>query len=331
VIGALGEVAATATTSGSQPPSRDLVRLATAVLAEALDREALRELPTTPEALLFFVSGPLYEATHAAFGSAAADRMLLELAPVLDEVWAADRSELAADLDEDAIFDELSGVGASSMTRERMSRFRCAEEIVPSDTVPAAATEPCERTSHPVASHVPTSGVHERCNTQPYLAAALDAEEHHAEAVVVIIDADNEARSACAALLRAHGYLVATTSNRLGARALIARLDPALVIADRETIAPDYEPIGQAIDELLGLSEREAAEAPEVLLLVTEELRERAPAVGLVLAKAGQASGHASLSDAPRSDAPAGASRLPEGPIDAHGVLAGVAQLLAKP
>lgn len=86
--------------------------------------------------------------------------------------------------------------------------------------------------------------------TVPYLQAVLTPPRRRRR--IMIVDAHDEPRRELAAALEEQGYAVVTAHDRGVARTLFYRLAPTLIIADVETIAPDFEPLGPAFEELLG-------------------------------------------------------------------------------
>jgi DNA-binding NtrC family response regulator len=72
---------------------------------------------------------------------------------------------------------------------------------------------------------------------------------------VMVIEGDPEQRSGLAAALRKAGMTVATADDVRVARRLIQRFVPHVVVADLETVAPDFEPLRPVLDDLLAASD----------------------------------------------------------------------------
>jgi DNA-binding NtrC family response regulator len=92
--------------------------------------------------------------------------------------------------------------------------------------------------------------------------------------IIVLIDADEQQRRRYASALRARGHWVAAASGPALGRSLVMRLQPALVVADLETIAPDFEPLRPVLADLIGDDP-----ASPVILLGSGAAREEHPAV----------------------------------------------------
>ncbi len=137
--------------------------------------------------------------------------------------------------------------------------------------------------------------------TVPYLQAVLTPPRRRRR--VMIVDAHDEPRRELAAALEGQGDAVVTAHDRGVARTLFYRLAPTLIIADVETIAPDFEPLGPAFEELLGggppsspvpvvaRSTDEPVPPPRVLLLSDGATRSIPPEVDCVVDRSTDLSG----------------------------------------
>lgn len=271
-----------------------------ALLHEALVEAGLGELPERPEDLLFFATGALYDRAQALYGRVRAERLLEELGSVLDLAWELDRLSL------DEATRSTSDLPTSGVVRKRSRVQRLAHpspladedesgDPAKDDTLPApsnclfppsgdAATQ-----SAPVAlSRVVADTLADLESTAPpratlpYMPALLVSglNPTGAAARVLVVEADGALRAGYAEALRARGCGVATAPDRLSAARLVTRLVPNLVIGDLETLAPDFEPLEPALEELFGDSEP----AP-ILLLSDQPRRERNASVARTLEK----------------------------------------------
>jgi hypothetical protein len=103
--------------------------------------------------------------------------------------------------------------------------------------------------------------------TVPYADAVWQADA--GDRRVLVLDRDDESRKDAVGILERLGFQVAWAAERGGARGLYLRLRPHVVVADLETIAPDFEPLRAALEDLFA-GEKPAA----VVLLGTEKPRE---------------------------------------------------------
>ena len=243
---------------------------ASALIGEALRRAAVSAVPETAEALVFFVSGALRDVAEETHDELVADALMAELGPVLDRAWELERLTLT-----DAI--APSGRYASAITRRHSGVLRSAdhdaaegdEDTVPAPADPQARTEVDDldlRLGEPprisISDKPPSSRL-----TVPYLAAALAP--GGAATSIVVADRDEASRNRIAEELRRCGALVATAESRWDTRKLIRLLHPSVLVADIDTIAPDFEPLGPTFEELL----HEVPE-PAVILIGTSAPRE---------------------------------------------------------
>ncbi|HZO12486.1 MAG TPA: hypothetical protein VFB62_04490 [Polyangiaceae bacterium] len=244
------------------------------VVADALADSGHRTIPESPEELLFFATGPLYERAQAAWGSEIADAILLELAPVLDRAWERDRRELVGELTPSGkpgsgvrLRSEVLHLLDSSSEGLRRACALDAERAEDADTVPAPAPEP---------THPPEDEVTRRRITVPYTSVAWSKARNTPR--VLVLASDDELRARIAGALRGQRYALATAAHREGARALYTRLEPDLVVAERETLAPDYEPLRPAVEALFG-----ASRAAKVVLVTEEPVRDRFDSICAVI------------------------------------------------
>jgi CheY-like chemotaxis protein len=107
----------------------------------------------------------------------------------------------------------------------------------------------------------------QRDSTVPYADAVW---EDAGDLRILVVDQDDAARRDAVAVLERLGYKVACAADRGSAARLLTRLEPAVVVADLETLAPDFEPLGTALEELF----LEHAPCP-VILLGTSKPREQ--------------------------------------------------------
>lgn len=234
------------------------------VVAEALADSGHRTIPESPEELLFFATGPLYERAQAAWGSEVADAILLELAPVLDRAWERDRRELVGELTPSG--KPGSGVRLRS---EMLHLLDAAERAEDADTLPAPAPAPSDG-SDPEGSELSDHPAEEakRRITVPYTSVAWTKARNTPR--VLVLASDDALRARIASALRGQRYALATAAHRDGARALYARLEPDLVVAELETLAPEFEPLRLSVEALFGESR-----AAKVVLVTNEPVRER--------------------------------------------------------
>jgi CheY-like chemotaxis protein len=204
------------------------------VLQLALEEARIAAVPDKIEDLTFFVSGPLYEHAQRLLGSDFADSLLVELAPVLDRAWATDRAAL------DAPARPATPVPESEVRTRSRSAIRKLDGAADTEPAPAPATDD--------AAAPPSKRV-----TMPYLDAVLATPPGAEPATrVLVVHADDAARSAIAGALEDAAYAVVTAPDTRVARLLLSRLTPALIVADIETLAPDFEPLRPALDEMIG-------------------------------------------------------------------------------
>ncbi len=219
------------------------------VLHAALRDAGLAEVPSQLEDLTFFVSGPLYERAQRVLGVAFADAMLVEMSPALDHAWERDRAE--AELPELAT-DSSRQPPSSTAVR---SRIRSAIHRLEEDGPPSAVD--AVRDTDPVHDTDPAPS--NKRNTVPYLDATLGS--GRAVRVLVVIAHEGRRRDLALALEGA-GYAVVTAAEARVAAVLLSRVRPALVVADVETVAPDFEPVAAAFEAMFGDNEH----VPVVLL-----------------------------------------------------------------
>jgi len=267
----------------------DVARTGEDLLADAFAAAELDDIPYGPAELLFFASGPLYELVQQEWGDTTADALLLELAPVFDRAWARDRIELGGDFVPHS-FTASSAPGSSAPGRNvrrrsgvrptakdtvRTTEDGPAEDIVRADTIPAAP--PTTSISYiddkhgslaedPLIEPVPPSS--RRRGTIPYTPSAFRPNDERVR--VLVVAHDPATRRKFASVLNDAGCAVAMAPDTACAAALYARLEPALLIAELETIAPDFEPLRAALDGVFG-----NAPPTSVVLLSDEPQRER--------------------------------------------------------
>jgi CheY-like chemotaxis protein len=246
-----------------------------ALLDEALRRAGVAAVPEAAESLVFFVAGALCEVAEASHGEVAADRLMRELRPVLDEAWQLERTALAGGLG--TTHPPVSGVTRRDSGVQPSGGLSLRDEEA--DTIPAQA-DPLAVAYVNAAGlsvqHPPRVGLSDKPPssrmTVPYLASALVPDGPRT--AIVVVDEDPVARDQIAGALRRLGCLVATAESRLEARRLIRRLEPRVLVADIETIAPDFEPLGPTFEELL-----HCVPQPAVVLVGASAPRERATQV----------------------------------------------------
>jgi CheY-like chemotaxis protein len=216
------------------------------VLGAALDEAGVKAIPDQIEDLTFFVSGPLYEQAQRILGSEFADELLVEVAPVLDRAWASDREHAGAP---PAVQGTPLPLSAVRRTRSQSAiRKVDAATTIPADTEPAPATNEPADTTPPSIKRM----------TMPYLEAVLGGEQ---AVRVLVVHGEDDARGAISGALEESGYAVVTAHDTRVARLLLSRLTPAFIVADVETLAPDFEPLRAALEAMMG-----TAQAPVVLL-----------------------------------------------------------------
>jgi CheY-like chemotaxis protein len=154
------------------------------------------------------------------------------------------------------------------------------EEVAKADTIPAPSSRSAELAGRAVmapVSPIEISGSEpsSRRFTVPYLPKALVRKSRTPAAVVV--DADEGSREELCTWLRSMGCVVAAASDGAQARSLLRRSRAGLLIADVETIAPDYEPIGPVLEELV-----RGLDTVTVVLLAEEPQRARCAAAAVL-------------------------------------------------
>lgn len=208
------------------------------VLERALADAGLAVVPDTLEELTFFVSGPLYEHAQKALGDAFADAMLTEMTPVLDRAWELDRAAVeepfGADTPTSAIRSKRSKSAIRRMSEEDGPPSAVDVAYDPADTVPARDTD-----------RVPPSS---KRNTMPYVESVLTSDSCR----VLVADADNVRRLELTRALEDAGHSVVTAPDARVASLLTGRVHPSIIVADIETVAPDFEPLGPALEVIFG-------------------------------------------------------------------------------
>jgi len=149
-----------------------------------------------------------------------------------------------------------------------VDEVRVPDLIVPEVTLPNVVDIPPRGLrAVTVATRDETPPPPRSSRTVPYLQAVLTPPRRRRR--VMIVDGRDEPRRALAEALEHAGYAVVTAHDRAVARSLFHRLTPTLIIADVETVAPDFEPLGPAFEELLGnASESHPSPASDVPLAV---------------------------------------------------------------
>ena len=104
-------------------------------------------------------------------------------------------------------------------------------------------------------------------STVPYADAVWQADA--GERRVLVIDREDTSRQDAVAVLERLGFQVAWAADAGGARMLFTRLQPHVLVADVETVAPDFEPLRTALEDLFGDNEPVA-----VVLLGSDKPRE---------------------------------------------------------
>jgi hypothetical protein len=223
------------------------------VLRRGLQRAGEAVMPEALEDMLVFVCGPLYEEALAHWGNEAADALLAALTPLLEEAWKRDRR---------AITGVMPSEPAPEESGQRRSAVRRAVALPADSTRAQADTEPAPPPS--ISSNAPCS---QKRVTIPYTPVIW----RETRRVAVLVVARDEVRRASLGALCARPEVEVVLAGDAGeAAALYARLLPLAVVADRESIAPDYEPLRPALEQLFG------GHPPcGVLLLCEEEPREQ--------------------------------------------------------
>lgn len=103
--------------------------------------------------------------------------------------------------------------------------------------------------------------------TVPYVDAVWN---DGVERRVLVIAADDAVRGEVVAFLEVFGFQVAWARDAGAGAKLFARMSPHVVVADLETIAPDFEPLRPSLEALFG----NASPRP-VVILGTDDPRER--------------------------------------------------------
>jgi hypothetical protein len=155
-----------------------------------------------------------------------------------------------------------------------------AEDIVRADTIPAAPPTTLisyiDDEDRTLTEPLPPSS--RRRGTIPYTPTAFLPNDERVRVLVVAHDAAT--RCKFVSVLNDAACAVAMAPDAACAAALYARLEPALLIADLETIAPDFEPLRAALDGVFG-----DAPPASVVLLSDEPPRERHDDVVSVIAE----------------------------------------------
>jgi len=223
------------------PAARD------ALITEALEADARRTLPTRPELLSDFVTGPLCTAARARLGPEAADALLQDLGPLL-RLAAANATQ------------QLAPAERKSRTLPPPSPSRFGSGVV-------VRNDPCRAPTPPRMGRM----------TAPYLSAWTDAAPRN---LVVVVDDDGPFLSGFGRLLRLEGYDVLTAPDAQTALALCQRLRPQVLVTDLDMPAVDGAELASRI--LLELGEA----APTVLMLTgTSTPPDRVAGVARVLTK----------------------------------------------
>ncbi len=250
------------------------------MLDDALRRAELMEFPENAEAMVFFATGPLHEAVEAALGESAASTILVALGPILDEAWVRERRRVATEAA------ASSSAPPEPDAARRMSGVRRQvepddesptdiEQLLDGDTTPvptggaaeAAAAELALQFSTPPQMTISETPPSSNRLTVPYLPNALLPSGR--TAAVVVADLDDDRRGELGDWLHELDCLVARAANREQVRSLVRKLRPKVLIADVETLAPDFEPLRPTLDDLLpGLTK------PAVILVSDGAARE---------------------------------------------------------
>src|SRR5690606_1919871 len=102
--------------------------------------------------------------------------------------------------------------------------------------------------------------------TVPYVDAVW---QDGAERRVLLVVANDADRQEIVEFLEVFGYQVSWASDPAKAAKLFVRTSPDVVVADLETIAPDFEPLRPSLEALFGTS------APRPVVIVgTDDCRE---------------------------------------------------------
>ncbi|HZO15491.1 MAG TPA: response regulator [Polyangiaceae bacterium] len=87
-------------------------------------------------------------------------------------------------------------------------------------------------------------------STVPYADAVWQADA--GDRRVLVIDREDTSRQDAVAVLERLGFQVAWAADAGGAGMLFTRLQPHVLVADVETVAPDFEPLRSALEDLFG-------------------------------------------------------------------------------
>jgi hypothetical protein len=228
-----------------------LAELRRRVLRAALDDAGLDEVPDQLEDLTFFVSGPLYERAQRMLGDAFAEALVAEVTPVLDRGWELDRAGFDV-VELDATPLPLSRPASAVRNKRSRSAIRRLDD----DTAPPSAVDVVRDTDPVRDTDVAPSS---KRNTMPYVDSGIGS---GASCRVLVAHGNDTKRRAIAAELEDAGHTVVTAHDARVAAMLVARVRPSIVVAEVETIAPDFEPLGPAFEAMFG--DRESV--PVILL-----------------------------------------------------------------
>lgn len=103
--------------------------------------------------------------------------------------------------------------------------------------------------------------------TVPYVDAVW---QDGGERRVLLVAEDETMRHEIVSFLEVFGYQVSWAADAASAAKLFARLDPQAVVADLETIAPDFEPLRPSLEALFGMGEPRP-----VVIVGTDDPREK--------------------------------------------------------
>ncbi len=261
------------------------------VLGRALAQAGLEAIPSRIEDLTFFVSGPLYEQAVLTLGADFADELLLEMSAALDRAW----DQARAQLEPTSVTRELGMSDAPdtepSAGRPYQSSIRRARSLGPTGSrapgdsdLPLSSDHPMAGALHAAAretlpsqegASAPPLPSNRRRHTMPYLQAVFAPPAPTRR--LMIVDADDDSRRTLGMHFSELGYAVVCAQSVETAHALYARLRPSLVIVDVETVAPDFEPLRVAFDNVFG------SDVPQIVLLSDGEPRELPEQVAFVL------------------------------------------------
>jgi hypothetical protein len=237
------------------------------LLEAALARAGETALPHSLEDMLVFVCGPLYEAALARWNAESADALLAALTPLLEAAWERDRRAIAT-LETDRPVSEDQPIDREPQRRSAVRRA-VALPVAEEEGRAQADTEPAPPPS--ISSDAPAS---QKRTTVPYTPAVWTRSRKR----VLVVALDDERRVALAELSRRPGLEVVTAADLDEARMLYQRLRPMIVVADRESIAPDFEPLRPTFEGLFG------SQAPcDVILLTDDPPREEVDHIAAVL------------------------------------------------